>query len=113
MPISPATLALFIVYLFDRNYASSTVNTYISAICYSHKLSSLPDPTRVFYITQMLKGYAKNGIRSRQSLARDVANTTKLACCGSWYYCFVLPGLSIQSNVLYGTLRLFKDWQNY
>jgi hypothetical protein len=62
MPISPATLALFIAYLFDHNYAFSTVNTYVSAIGYSHKLSSLPDPTRVFYIIQMLKVYARNGI---------------------------------------------------
>ena len=39
-----------------RNYAPSTVNTYVSALGYSHKLSGLPDPTRVFYIIQMLKG---------------------------------------------------------
>lgn len=63
MPIFPATLALFIAYLFDRNYAPSTVNTYVSAIGYSHKLSGLPDPTRVFYIIQLLKGYATNGAR--------------------------------------------------
>ena len=61
LPIMPATMALFIAYLFERNYASSTVNTYISALSYSHKLSGLPDPTRVFYIMQMLKGYGKNG----------------------------------------------------
>ena len=59
----PATLALFIAYLFERSYASSTVNTYISAIGYSHKLSGLFDPTRVFYIIQMLKGYGKSGSR--------------------------------------------------
>ena len=59
----PATLALFIAYLFERSYASSTVNTYISAIGYSHKLSGLFDPTRVFYIIQMLKGCGKSGSR--------------------------------------------------
>jgi hypothetical protein len=59
----PATLALFIAYLFERNYASSTVNTYISAIGYSHKLSGVMDPTRVFYIIQMFKGYGKTGSR--------------------------------------------------
>jgi hypothetical protein len=32
LPISPPTLALFIAYMFDRRYAPSTVNTYISAI---------------------------------------------------------------------------------
>ena len=63
LPITPATIALFIAYLFERNYAASTVNTYISALGYSHKLSGLPDPTRVFYIIQMLKGYGKTGTR--------------------------------------------------
>ena len=48
---------------FERNYSSSTVNTYLSALSYSHKLAGLPDPTRVFYITQMLKGYGKNRAR--------------------------------------------------
>ena len=63
LPISPATTALFIAYLFERNYASSTVNIYLSALSYSHKLAGLPDPTRVFYIIQMLKGYGKNRAR--------------------------------------------------
>ena len=63
LPISPATLALFIAYMFDRNYAPSTVNTYISCLSYSHKLAGLSDPTRVFYIVQMLKGYGKKGFR--------------------------------------------------
>ena len=61
LPISPATLDLFTAYMFDRQYAPSTVNTYVSSLSYSHKLSGLPDPTRVFYIVQMLKGYGKKG----------------------------------------------------
>ena len=48
LPVSPSVLALFIAYLFNLNYAPSTVNTYVSAIGYSHRLSNLPDPTRVF-----------------------------------------------------------------
>ena len=63
LPISPAMLALFIAYMFDQQYAPSTVNTYVSSLSYSHKLSGLPDPTRVFYIVQMLKGYGKKGFR--------------------------------------------------
>ena len=54
---------MFIAYLFDRNYAASTVNTYISALSYSHKLLGFPDPTKVFFINQMLKGYGKLGSR--------------------------------------------------
>ena len=63
LPILPATLALFIAYLFERNYAPSTVNSYVSALGYSHKLSGQPDPTRTFFIVQMLKGYGKTGSR--------------------------------------------------
>ena len=63
LPVSPSVLALFIAYLFNLNYAPSTVNTYVSAIGYSHRLSNLPDPTRVFYIVQILKGYGKKGFR--------------------------------------------------
>lgn len=59
LPISAPHLALFIAYLFDRNYASSTVNTYISALSYSHKLFGFEDPSKVFFIVQMLKGYGK------------------------------------------------------
>ena len=62
-PICPGTLALFIAHLFNQNYAPSTVNTYVSAIGYSHKLYGVPDPTKVFYIIQMLKGYGKLGHR--------------------------------------------------
>lgn len=49
--------------MFERHYAPSTVNTYVSALGYSHKLTGSPDPTKVFYITQMLKGYGKRGFR--------------------------------------------------
>ena len=61
LPISAPHLALFIAYLFDRNYAASTVNTYVSALSYSHKLFGLSDPTKTFFIVQMLKGYGKLG----------------------------------------------------
>lgn len=63
MPFSAPTEALFIAYLYDRQYASSTVNTYVSAIGYSHKLYGLPDPTKPFFILQILKGYGKRSSR--------------------------------------------------
>ena len=57
----PATLALFVAYLFDNKYASSTVNTYVSALGYYHRLAGLGDPTKTFYIREMLKRYGKIG----------------------------------------------------
>jgi hypothetical protein len=62
-PIVPSYLAIFIAYLHQRDYASSTVNTYISALGYSHRLAGVPDPTKAFFILEMLKGYGKTGVR--------------------------------------------------
>ena len=63
LPISPHTLALFIAYMYDKHYAPSTVSSYVSALGYSHRLLSFPDPTKAFFIIQMLKGYTKLGSR--------------------------------------------------
>ena len=49
--------------MYDRHYAPSTVSTYVSALGYCHKLSGFPDPTKAFFIVQMLKGYGKLGCR--------------------------------------------------
>lgn len=61
--MSPSHLALFIAYLFQHNYAASTANTYVSAMGYSHRLAELQDPTKTFFILEMLKGYGKKGSR--------------------------------------------------
>ena len=58
-----ATLALFVAHLFDRRYASCTVNSYVSALGYFHRLAGLRDPTKTFYIIEMLKGYGKIGYK--------------------------------------------------
>ena len=63
LPISPSVMALFIAYMFNFHYAPSTVTTYISALGYSHKLLGFPDPSKVFYVSQILKGYKKVGFR--------------------------------------------------
>ena len=57
----PATLALFVAHLFDCRYASPTVNTYVSALGYFHRLAGLQDPSKTFSIIEMLKGYGKIG----------------------------------------------------
>ena len=58
-----SVLALFVAFLYDRQYAPSTVYTYVSALGYSHKLYGFPDPSKAFLIVQMLKGYGKVGLR--------------------------------------------------
>jgi len=59
IPLSPANLALFIAYLFDKKYSPATVNTYVSAIGYLHRLADEEDPTKVNFIKEMLKGFGK------------------------------------------------------
>ena len=39
------------------------MTTYISALGYSHKLLGFPDPSKVFYVSQIFKGYKKVGFR--------------------------------------------------
>ena len=56
-------MALFIAYLFKRNYASSKTSTYISAIGYIHKLQGFEDPSKVFFISQLMKSFSKVGSR--------------------------------------------------
>ena len=80
LPISPPNLALFIAYMFDNHYAPSTVTTYISALGYSHKLSGYPDPSKVFFIMQMLKGYGKLGARLDSRVTKNRCVTHVKIC---------------------------------
>lgn len=49
--------------MFQQHYAASTTNTYVSALGYCHRLAGFPDPTKVCFIVEMLKGYNKLGFR--------------------------------------------------
>jgi hypothetical protein len=63
LPLSPSNLGLFIAYMFQHQYAVSTTNTYVSALGYCHRVMGLPDPSKVFWVMEMLKGYRKMGLR--------------------------------------------------
>ena len=49
--------------MFDKQYAPSTVSPYVSALGFSHKFLGFEDPTKALFVTQMLKGYHKQGSR--------------------------------------------------
>ena len=76
--------------MFQRNYASSTANTYVSALGYYHRLAGVPDPTKVFWVLEMLKGYGKLGSRldTRMpitlSILRIVLQQTSSVCASEY-----------------------------
>jgi len=77
-PIPPAALALFIAHLYQQNCASSTVNTYVSALGYLHRLAGVPDPTKVFFTLEMLKGYGKVDPRFEMRMPLSIPILTKI-----------------------------------
>ena len=78
LPISHSILALFIAYLFRSQYAPSTVMTYVSCLGYCHKLKAFSDPSKVFYVAQMLKGFNKVGFCLDSRLPITVPNLDNL-----------------------------------
>ena len=46
-------------HLYSRNYASSTVISYLLTIGYAHRLAGVTDLTETAIIRQTLKGYRK------------------------------------------------------
>lgn len=79
--------------MFQRNYAASTANTYVSALGYYHRLAGVPDPTKVFWVIEMLKGYGKLGSRldTRMpitlSILRTVLQQTSTICASEYRAC--------------------------
>ena len=62
LPLTAATLTLFVSYLHACQLAPTTVMLYLSAISYVHKLQGLPEPTKTFVIQKLLT--AVNSSRS-------------------------------------------------
>ena len=102
LPISPSLMALFIAYMFNFHYSPSTVTTYISALGYSHKLLGFPDPSKVFYVSQILKGYKNVGFRLDSRLPITLPILDRLVSIAPF-----LQGSTYQiSLVFYAFLRI-------
>ena len=54
LPLTFATLTLFVSYLHACQLTPTTVTSNLSAISYVHKLQGLPDPTKTFVIQKLL-----------------------------------------------------------
>ena len=109
LPNLSSDLGLFIAYLFQCNYAASTANTYVSALGYSHRLIGVPDPTKVFWLKEMLKGYGKLGTRldTRMPITlpilRSILRETP-TICGSDYRRFLFTAMC--TTAFFGFLRV-------
>ena len=60
LPLSPASIALFIADLVNKGLKPTTVSSHISALGYVHKLRGIPDSTAAFFIQKMLSSYHKH-----------------------------------------------------
>jgi hypothetical protein len=109
MNLGKLLVGLFIAYLFQRNYAASTANTYVSALGYSHRLIGVPDPTKVFWLKEKLKGYGKLGTRldTRMPITlpilRSILRETP-TICGSDYRRFLFTAMC--TTAFFGFLRV-------
>ena len=95
--------------MFQRNYASSTANTYVSALGYYHRLVVVPDPTKVFWVLEMLKGYGKLALRldTRMpitlSILRIVLQQTSTVCANE-YRAYLFKAMC--TTAFFGFLRV-------
>lgn len=55
-PLSVSIIALFVAHLHSLNLSYKTINTYLSAIAYVHKILTLPNPSSHFLITRLIRG---------------------------------------------------------
>ena len=54
LPVSTACVALFISFLCAKCLAPATINSYLSALAYVHKIQSHYEPTKSFLIEKLL-----------------------------------------------------------
>ena len=91
------------------HYAISTVNTYVSALGYYHRLAGLKDPTKTFYITEMLKGYGRINRTLDSRLPITLAILVRImqvspTVCASQYQSYMFQAMC--SMVFFGFLRI-------
>ena len=84
-------MGLFTAFIFQRVNAASTANTYVTALGYCHRLAEVHDPTNVFWVLEMLKGYGKlgSGVDARLlitiSILRTILQQTSLVSSNEYH----------------------------
>lgn len=60
LPIPTDTLLKFIAYLSIQNYAAKTVELYVRALSFNHKLQAQPDTTKSFLVSKAIEGLKRS-----------------------------------------------------
>lgn len=59
LPIDEYKIALYITHLYRLKLKPGTIKTYISAIAYFHKINRHEDPTKSYFVKQVIKGTSR------------------------------------------------------
>ena len=69
-PVPVSDLAFFVSFCYQQGYSPSSVNTYMSAVSFVHKLHNLDDPINSFVIRKLLEGFKR--LQSRKDLRAPI-----------------------------------------
>jgi len=78
LPVSPISVALFVAHMHNLHFAPSTIETYISAIGYIHKLHGVADPANNFLVRKAILGAKKESAQPDIRLPITFPLLTKL-----------------------------------
>ena len=83
-------IALYVVHLrHNRNLASASIRSHLSAISFNFKLAGSWDPTKSYKINLILKGYTKeDGVATRKPITKSLLDLLlkDLSHCNCTYY---------------------------
>ncbi len=79
LPLSPNQVAMFVAYMDRAGHASTTVQTYVSALSHAHRMADMSDPITKFWV--------KKVVDSEGSQSRTSAPASPSLCefCTSWW----------------------------
>ncbi len=77
-PVPVDYIVQFIAFLSVRGYATKTIQSYVAAISYWHKISNVADPTHAFIVCKLIEGHKRLNIHSDSRLAITLQTLNKL-----------------------------------
>ena len=66
LPVDTSVITLFVAYLYNEGYMSSSIRSHLSAIAFSNRVSGYPSPTDSFLFSKMLRGVSSHTVQNEQ-----------------------------------------------